>query len=167
MCHSGIGAGEVLKSCPECDTTYHTECWTENFGCSTYGCVQVNILNPAAPRPAVLSEPPTMRSPERVAAPDPAPPIEGEHDEPDEAPTQWEWYVILGALLAAVLGTVTFGLSSLAMGVVASVMIVRRQRDTRVGLLLLAVLVAVLGIGVGLAGSDFLYLNGSHLPGGR
>ncbi len=161
VCHSAIGGGEAIKACPECDTTYHAECWTENFGCSTYGCGQVDVLNPATAKPALpasMVEPATMRSP------DPEAPIEGEHDEPDEVPTQWEWYIVLGTLVASVLGNLAFGAPALAMGIVALVMVLRRHADTRVGVLLLAILIAVVGTAVGLAGSDFLYLNGAHLP---
>ena len=48
VCHALIAGSEDMTACPECDTTYHAECWTENYGCSTYGCGQVNALNPNA-----------------------------------------------------------------------------------------------------------------------
>ncbi len=30
---------DTIHICPSCKTPHHEECWTENQGCSTYGCV--------------------------------------------------------------------------------------------------------------------------------
>ena len=152
VCHSPIGGGEALTTCPECDTTYHAECWAENLGCSTYGCGQVDALN--------LVAPPV----EPVTTADPLPPIEGEHDDPDRPPTPWEWVVVLASLVAAAVGVVAFGVPPLAVAAVAAAMLARRRPDTRAGLLIAAIAIAAIGVVVGLVGSDFLYLNGRHLP---
>lgn len=44
VCQWPIHPGEPQVSCPSCHARYHEECWTENRGCSVYGCDQVNIL---------------------------------------------------------------------------------------------------------------------------
>jgi hypothetical protein len=38
ICQTPIIAGEQVVSCPHCVLPFHQECWTENRGCSAYGC---------------------------------------------------------------------------------------------------------------------------------
>ncbi len=38
ICQTGIIGGEKVVSCPHCGLPFHAECWTENRGCSAYGC---------------------------------------------------------------------------------------------------------------------------------
>ncbi|MEO8666420.1 MAG: RING finger protein [Ignavibacteria bacterium] len=38
-CQSKIKAGADFIVCPHCGTPHHQECWEENSGCTTYGCV--------------------------------------------------------------------------------------------------------------------------------
>ena len=33
-----------IVMCPNCKTLYHSECWEENHGCSTYGCASTKHL---------------------------------------------------------------------------------------------------------------------------
>ena len=162
VCHAAIGPGDGLTSCPECDTTYHAECWAENHGCSTYGCGQVDVLNPAPPAtvPATPNDEPEAEA--GVATESPvAPPA----DEPPAGPaTQWEWVMVLAALVAAAAGALLWGALSAVVGVVATVMLVRRRPGTRVGLLVVAVALAVIGVFAGLAASDEWHFAGRHLP---
>jgi hypothetical protein len=44
VCHSPILQGEQSVECSACHLPFHTDCWQENLGCSTYGCSQVNAL---------------------------------------------------------------------------------------------------------------------------
>jgi len=37
-CHSNIKSKDDMLVCPECNSTYHIECWYENEGCGAYGC---------------------------------------------------------------------------------------------------------------------------------
>ncbi len=148
VCHAGVAVGDPLKVCPECETSYHAECWAENLGCSTYGCGQVDALNPHPPEPAAA---------EPVAPHDPA------DDAPPPPRMQWEWLTVLAALLASAVGALAFGVLSAAVAVTAVAMIVRRRPDTRVGLLVVAVAVAVVGVAVGLVASDVWWLGG-RLP---
>ena len=39
ICGCGFEEGDEIRICPDCKTPHHEECWTENHGCSTYGCV--------------------------------------------------------------------------------------------------------------------------------
>lgn len=38
ICGCGFEETESIHICPTCKTPHHEECWTENQGCSTYGC---------------------------------------------------------------------------------------------------------------------------------
>ncbi|MDR0609966.1 MAG: hypothetical protein LBG58_07650 [Planctomycetaceae bacterium] len=46
ICGTPVEFGELRTVCPSCQIVFHQECWLENKGCSTYGCSQVNVLNP-------------------------------------------------------------------------------------------------------------------------
>lgn len=37
-CQANIKDESFIVHCPECNTPYHIECWTENGGCAVYGC---------------------------------------------------------------------------------------------------------------------------------
>lgn len=43
-CQANIKDESFLVHCPECNTPYHLECWTENGGCAVYGC-NYKIIN--------------------------------------------------------------------------------------------------------------------------
>jgi hypothetical protein len=38
ICQTAVVAGEHILYCPDCGLPFHQECWTENRGCSAYGC---------------------------------------------------------------------------------------------------------------------------------
>lgn len=44
ICQCAILAGEQTTDCPSCKLVFHVDCWSENLGCSAYGCDQVNVL---------------------------------------------------------------------------------------------------------------------------
>src|SRR5439155_11036441 len=44
ICQWEITADAEKQRCPECGLHFHAECWKQNYGCSAYGCAQVNIL---------------------------------------------------------------------------------------------------------------------------
>ena len=51
-CKTEIKDGESVKICPACDVPHHEACWTENGGCTTFGCTeQVPAETPAAEVP--------------------------------------------------------------------------------------------------------------------
>jgi hypothetical protein len=75
-----------------------------------------------------------------------------------------EWVALLGAVLSLALGALLFGVPALAMAVAASAMIVRRTPRTRVWLLVIALIIAVVGVVGGLILSDFVWFHGHHLP---
>lgn len=44
ICCGEFGSDDTLVQCPDCKTVYHSECWDENHGCSTYGCASTKHL---------------------------------------------------------------------------------------------------------------------------
>ena len=38
ICGCGFEESDEIRICPDCKVPHHDECWTENRGCSTYGC---------------------------------------------------------------------------------------------------------------------------------
>jgi len=51
-CLTPLGAAEPRAECPSCHGQHHVECWDENDGCATFGCVQAGGANRARPGPA-------------------------------------------------------------------------------------------------------------------
>lgn len=103
-CQSPIGANEATTSCPECGVSFHANCWVENRGCSSYGCKQVGILDPAGP---AGSKP--------AASAMTAPPMNAEI--PLENPRQVQWSFVLLPLsgLAGLTSLFAFGVPSLVL----------------------------------------------------
>ena len=168
VCHAAIAEAESRTTCGECDTTFHAECWDENYGCSTYGCGQVNALNPAAKAAAATAAYLAAQD----STDDPPSPGEDPTDDGDDATADapparmpWEWVTLLGAFVASVVGVMTFGVPPLIVAVIAAVLLVRRRPDTRAGLLAAALVLAVVGAAAGVVLSDFLILGGRHLHG--
>jgi pSer/pThr/pTyr-binding forkhead associated (FHA) protein len=145
VCHSPVEDGEDITVCPDCLTNYHTDCWHENYGCSTYGCAQVNSLKPAA----VLEE-------EAKAA---AVPVN------IEPPTKTPWEVILlaASLIGSLIGTLSFGIPAAIVTVISLVMLAKGKIGKQ-GVLAAAMVLSLVGIVVGLALSDFWWFAGRHLP---
>jgi pSer/pThr/pTyr-binding forkhead associated (FHA) protein len=145
VCHSTIEIGEEMTACPDCGTSYHTDCWHENYGCATYGCAQVNALKPAA----VIEE-------EAKAA---AVPMNGE----PVAATPWELILLAASLAGTLIGTLSFGIPAGIVGIGTGVMLVKGKIRHH-GILAAAMVVSALGIMIGLAVSDFIWFAGRHLP---
>jgi hypothetical protein len=45
VCMCAIESSEETTDCPACGLRFHADCWTENRGCSAYGCAQVGALD--------------------------------------------------------------------------------------------------------------------------
>lgn len=41
ICKSAINQDETIKRCESCNYDFHLECWTDNEGCGTPGCVNL------------------------------------------------------------------------------------------------------------------------------
>lgn len=141
VCHSEIQPEEEQTQCPDCAMRFHAECWQENLGCSSYGCPQVNALNPSAA--------------EEIKT------VAGAGDTAQRLP--WETILLAASVVGSLAGAMAFGSLAAIVAVVAIVILVKKKAQRPV-LLVLAVVICVFGIAVGLGVSDFMYFNAEHLP---
>jgi hypothetical protein len=158
VCQSAIAADEENTACPSCGLSFHAECWGENYGCSAYGCSQVNALAPP--------EEPGHNHHDLQAGGTAA----GETT--DDAGTNarsgqvpWEFVLLAASVFSALLGAVTFGVPSLIV-VAGSLAFVARNRSTGAGrnrVVLLSAGLGVLGLVSGVAVS-YLFYFGRGLP---
>jgi hypothetical protein len=134
ICQFPVGAEEARTQCPDCGLPFHAECWEQNFGCSAYGCLQVNALKPSAPQQGVAGPPVPSQS---ALAPQAAVP-------PSE-PFPWD-HLLLAASGLCVLGSLfAFGLPSAVMlAVVLGSRALRKGPISR-GAFLVAVVACLVG----------------------
>jgi FHA domain/Prokaryotic RING finger family 1 len=144
-CHSTIDHGEELTTCSECKTTFHTDCWQENYGCSTYGCSQVNALKPAE---VVEAEAKVAQAIQPTSEPD--------------AEMPWELIVLAASVISSLIGTLLYGTLPAAVIPVALIMMFRKKKPNR-GILALAMLVSAAGIAIGLVVSNFWWLSSASV----
>lgn len=145
VCHSPILVGEAQTACPSCNLKFHVECWQENYGCSAYGCLQVNALAPP-PDPSAEAEPAIDDATMDIAAPR----------------TPWE-YLLLGlSALGALASAFSFGVVSLIM-MIWSVVYLSRSRgdpDRKAGPVYGAIALSLIGVVGGPVVSYFRFLYG-------
>jgi len=147
-CQSPISLLEETFKCPECGVTFHAECWVENRGCSSYGCKQVGILDPHRDEPKVSA----------------APAVAGTLAEAPQEPTvppaaiEWDYLFLPFALLAALLGVLSFGVPPLIAA--ASIMFYRLggRRVAHPRLLTVATLLSFLAVVAGIGVSWYWWL---------
>jgi hypothetical protein len=151
ICQTPIVAGEERTTCPSCHLTFHAGCWQENYGCSAYGCDQVNVLAPAAEPAAAVAGPMTtsvMPVPMPVAEAAVTVDMEG------RPPFPWEPVLLALSFVASALGALLFGIPSGVMLVcVLAFLVVGKPR--RRGLVVVALLVTLAGAAAGYATSMF------------
>ena len=153
VCQCSIEADDGTTVCSACGLPFHQECWDENLGCAAYGCSNVNVLKhgadisiPAQPFPPPVHPPPMPGRTPRQGLPSSA----------DEIP--WEFVFLGGSAIAAILSTVTFGLPSLAVAVLAG-RYAANARQPRWPILLAVWGISGLAVIIGLILSAFLWLS--------
>jgi hypothetical protein len=152
VCHGPITPFEEATRCPECDTHFHMECWTENRGCSAYGCGQVNALAKQSESTPTVDEPTEPLVAEPIAAPS------------REMP--WDFLLLAASVVGALAGTLSFGLPALAAGG-AAVWRLSSGRGQHRGVLVLSACFAILGALAGIGISYFWYMGGYRWPTAR
>jgi hypothetical protein len=77
FCFWVINEDDHRRGCQDCPAVLHAECWTENGGCTTFGCPAWAASQgvPAAPPPVVAPPPPAAPAP--APAPVAAAPLPG------------------------------------------------------------------------------------------
>jgi len=128
ICQTPMEPRDDRAACPACGLTFHADCYTENRGCSAYGCSQVGVLDR-----------------EKV--------VEIKTAEPQDLETEFEpshrTEIILAPLsvLAAGISLLSFGGPSCAV-LIGSILTWKKAHDRR--WLVAAGLVSLIGMGVGL-----------------
>jgi len=56
FCQIPIKPGQEATTCDRCGISHHTECWRENHGCTTYGCLGGQPINHSAQPPITPEE---------------------------------------------------------------------------------------------------------------
>jgi len=142
VCQWPVKPGESQVSCPTCHARYHSECWTENHGCSVYGCDQVNVLTgPATTEDASPTGSADFETPEVIAA----------------ASASIGPALLAGSVVAGLLGLLLFGVPTLLTFVVT--LLARRSAGPR--WTIAAALLSLLGIVSGTLFSGWWWLNWS------
>jgi pSer/pThr/pTyr-binding forkhead associated (FHA) protein len=139
VCHGTIQSGEETTRCPACGAVFHVECWTENGGCSVYGCSQVSVLHPPQ-TPAIASE-------ADVGAP--------------TAGFPWAYALLATSVLGAVAGTLTFGATSLLVAAAALIFLIRNRPQQQRRIVFLSIAVSLAGAVAGIAVSYYWWIDGS------
>jgi len=147
VCHAAIVAGEEMTACPDCAMIFHVECWEENYGCSSYGCPQVNCL--AAGEAETILDYPAIADPATL-------------DEPRSS-LPWELIILAASVVGTLLGALAFGIPAAVVALIAFVVLIVKKPQ-RTFLLAAAIVICLIGIAGGLLVSDFWYFSARHVP---
>jgi len=150
ICQTEIGEDEPLTSCPGCHLPFHEDCWKENRGCSAYGCSHVNVLQQGAEI--------------RIdAIPVGAAYSGGSADgrlvqKPGELPFPWEFLLLAGTVLAAIVSLVLYGVPSLLSGTATVFSLwTARQTNRSTVVLVLGLLISWAGFVLGILSSTLIW----------
>jgi hypothetical protein len=135
ICQTDIHPGEERTQCPSCHLMFHAQCWQENYGCSAYGCDQVNVLAPKT------------EASETVAAVQDSEVIAHRSSFPIES------VLLAFSFVAMALGALAYGLPSAAVLLVLLVMLFRKP--ARKGMIVAGIVISLVGIAAGYVTSMF------------
>jgi hypothetical protein len=149
VCQSNILPLEASTTCPSCGLHFHEECWQENYGCSAYGCSQVNVLKP-----------PEVEAREQAAADAEAAAAIADDEPPPRTP--WEFILLGVSAIAVIISAVSFGGASLLTFLASVGLFFRTRADSRrkSGALFGAIALSVVGMATGAGVSYFLFVYG-------
>jgi hypothetical protein len=143
ICQCRIDETETSTNCPQCGLPFHPECWQENFGCSAYGCSQVNALKPG---PDICIEAIPDSYPEAILV---------SADSAEDFP--WDYLLLGTSGLALLLGACTFGLPCLAAGAGAAYRLTRLHANAGIGMVVLSAIISFGGFIAGVLFSIYLW----------
>ncbi len=151
ICHSTISTDEQTTACPSCGLTFHADCWQENYGCSAYGCPQVNALKP----PETEETPDAAVEEEAVAIAAPT----GE-DEIASTEFPWEFVFVATSVVGSLLGALAYGIPAL-IGAIGTSIYLAAYQDSRQrrAIAVIALVVCILGAAGGIYAS-YIWWNG-------
>ena len=146
ICQSEISPTDDRTSCPSCQLMFHSQCWKENYGCSAYGCDQVNAL---APRGALA---------EAAEAYESAGPAQDSALATADSSFPWDSVLLALSFVAMATGAIAYGVPS-AVVLLVCVIVLLIGRARRKGFVLASILVSLIGIVAGYAMSMFWWKN--------
>jgi hypothetical protein len=151
ICHGMINASEETTNCPACNAQFHIECWTENGGCSVYGCSQVSVLRAVPETTGDLNDAIAGAFTESgTAVPDTA----------EGSGIPWAYGLLAASVLAAVAGALTFGGTSLLMAAAALLVLFRNKAAQQRKIVFLSIAVSMTGALAGVAVSYYWWMGG-------
>jgi hypothetical protein len=136
ICQSSIYPAEQTTRCDKCGLVFHAECWTENFGCASYGCEQVNVLAPKEPEPEHVELPPPVQQ--------------------SIEPLPWDFLLLGLSALCLAASMLMYGIPSIAAAALLGLR-VWKKRNYRNPILISAAIVCLTGICAGYAVSRFWF----------
>lgn len=158
ICQSEIASCDNHTACPACGLRFHADCWTENCGCSAYGCAQVNALAPKVDEDNVANEA------ETPATDGDTKPFVPEWVEPANR-FPWEFALLAASVLGTLIGLLAFGVPPLLVAAIAAVMAMRRREDPdrRTGVVAACVGLALIGTALGVMISSWWWFGSKPL----
>ena len=148
ICQWPIEPEEPMHKCIACGNSFHADCWTENHGCSTYGCAEVNALAPKQ-RPATPGE--------SIAAVT-APVIETSPATAVSKTFAWAHMLLGLSVVGSLLGLLAFGIPAGLLAFIAFVRLLTTRTESR-SVLSAAVVIAALGTAAGVMISRLWWWN--------
>ena len=139
VCQTVIEDDDERTTCDACQLPFHVECWTENLGCSAYGCENVNALK-SGPDIQLGPLPSTPLRPYRRQA---------VQTQEDDLPV--DHLLLAASAVATVVGILTCGAPSLiVVGLAAWRIAVNHRQGESVRMPALSLALSVVGVLVGL-----------------
>jgi hypothetical protein len=151
ICQTTIAEEELQTRCDACGLPFHDDCWTENLGCSAYGCSNVSVLKQGPD--LRISAPPSLP----VSRPVLRPAVQSAAATP-ETDIPWEYVLLAGSALGLLMGLLCFGMLSLFL-LIGTVLYFMQNGDTaKRPVIGICMLISGLGILWGLIASLIFYL---------
>jgi len=149
VCQCSLLLDDERTLCPACGLPHHTDCWRENFGCSAYGCSQVNTLKL---EPDIQIGSRMLDSPIQQSAP---PPVSVSIT--NETTSLWEFAILILSVVSFLLGVVTYGVPCFLAGAVLVTFAFSREGRVNWKALVPAGLICLLGFVIGVLSSSHVY----------
>lgn len=149
VCQCSLLPDDERTLCPACGLPHHTDCWKENFGCSAYGCSQVNALKLG---PDIQIGSGMLDAPIQQPAP---PPVSGSIA--NETTSLWEFAILILSVVCFLLGVVTYGVPCFLAGAALVAFAFSREGRVNWKALVPAGLICLFGFVIGILSSSHVY----------
>ena len=149
VCQCSLLPDDERTLCQACGLPHHTDCWKENFGCSAYGCSQVNALKPG---PDIQIGSGMLDVPIQSPAP---PPVAVSFA--NDTSSLWEFAILVVSVVCFLLGVVTYGVPCFLAGAAIVAFVFAREGRVNWKALVPAGLICLSGFVIGVLSSSHVY----------